>query len=92
MTRTSEQVDADEALTTAIQRHFDVSGLGATEGDTEVLVDYVVIAKSRGFREDGTDYLSVQIASKDCQQDFVSLLGLAEYARTVWRTALLQVE
>ncbi|GHP18856.1 hypothetical protein RN2511_035920 [Rhodococcus sp. NKCM2511] len=72
----------------AIQRHFDVSGLGAAK----VLVDFVVITKSRGFREDGTDYLSVQIATKDCQQDFVSLLGLADYAGSVWHTALLRAE
>lgn len=76
MTRTPEQITADEALTAAIEA-MQLAYHGEPEG---VLTTYLVVAKRRWWDDDGDSLTAVYIDVKDGDIPIDEQLGLAEYA------------
>lgn len=76
MTRTPEQVAADEALTAAIEA-VQMAYHGEPEG---VLTTYVVVAKRRWWDEEGDSMTAVYIDVRDGDMPPDEQLGLVEYA------------
>lgn len=83
--RTEEQRAADAALTDAIHATIEAYGLQNAEGDAEMIVDYLLLVKSKGWFEGGHEYNATQILTKDDQQDHVTMLGLLDYAQVLTR-------
>ncbi|WP_280498376.1 hypothetical protein [Nocardia farcinica] len=87
MSRTPEQVAADEALTEAIE-----AVERAYHGDVNqgVLTSYVVIAKRKYWDEDGDGVTAISSMPKDSDVSIDELLGLVEYAATRYRAEIAQ--
>lgn len=79
MTRTPEQVAADNALTAAIERvteHVD------DDTDGWVMTEYVVVAAQHRFDDDGSTVTGLVILSRDGDVAPHRSLGLLDYAAT----------
>lgn len=87
MSRTPEQVAADDALTAAIE-----AAERAYHGDDSegVLVSYVVIAKRKFWDSDGAGVTAISSINKDSDVSMDELLGLVEYASTRYRAEIAQ--
>lgn len=79
--RTDEQQAADAALTDAIRATIEAYGLQNADGDAEMIVDYLLLVKSKGWFEDGREYNATQILTKDDMEDHVTMLGLIDFAQ-----------
>lgn len=86
MTRTPEQLAADEALTAAIQ-----SVLTAYHGDdTALLTEYVVVGTMRDWDDDGDPVTKNYTVPRDGNVPLHQLLGLSEYASTRFRKLIVE--
>jgi hypothetical protein len=82
VTRTPEQVAADDALTAAIEA---VQRAYHDDGNEGVLTSYIVIAKRRYWEADGTGVTAIDAIPKDGQVPLDECLGLVEYVGVRYR-------
>ena len=81
MSRTPEQVTADDTLTAAIEAHQ-----RAYHDDNEgVLTDYIVIAQRTYWDDDGDRCQAVYLTARDDNIGLSQQLGLAEFASIIIR-------
>jgi len=93
MPRTPEQIEADEALTAAIERCREVYHLNDKDDDDGpevpdgpgVTMEYVVIGSTALLGDDGTSYTGVFTIHRDDGVPMHRILGLLEYAGVRWR-------
>ena len=81
LTRTPDQIAADDALTAAIeavQRAYDNDVQG-------VLTKYVVLTQRQGWHDDGTTWTTSASLPRDDSVPVSDLLGMVEFASTVYR-------
>jgi hypothetical protein len=84
--RTPEQVAADDALTAAVE-----ACLAAYGGNpTYVLMEYIVVATSTGWDDDGEQRTAVGVCHRDGDVPLHRCLGLAEYAATRYRATIAE--
>ena len=86
MTRTPDQVAADDALTAAIERVLQVYD----DGDAWVLTEYVVVTAQHRFDDDGEGLTAVGALFRDSDVPIHRALGLLEYASTRMRHRIAQ--
>ncbi|SBT64235.1 hypothetical protein GA0070622_1205 [Micromonospora sediminicola] len=79
MSRTPEQVAADEALTAAIEQALLAYGPG---DQAYILTEYVVVTSQQRFDEEGNGITAVGCINRDSDVPFHRILGLLEYAGT----------
>jgi len=87
MSRTPEQVAADDALTAAIEKW-----LQAYDPDDEprILGEYVVHARIRVFDEDGDALTHHALIPRDGYVPTDLMLGMTEYAATLLRNRITE--
>ncbi|WP_418345259.1 hypothetical protein [Rhodococcus pyridinivorans] len=86
MSRTTEQIDADEALTEAIEQ---VWKSYSEEGDPGgVLVEYVIVANYRTWDEDGDSITTTLLHNRDDAVPLSNQLGMAEFLAARVRKAI----
>lgn len=78
MSRTPEERNADEALTTEVDR---VVRTYSPELDLGILTDYVVIAAFQGFDADGEDETYVTLHPRDGNLPIYRIMGLLDYSQ-----------
>lgn len=88
MSRSGEQVAADDALTTAIERVLQAYG----DDQAYVLTEYVVVTSQQRFDEDGDGITAVGLMFRDSAVPTHRALGLCEYASTRLRHTVMQDE
>lgn len=76
MTRTPEQVAADEALTAAVEQAMRAYG----DGEPRVLSEYLVIGALQQWDNDGDMLTAVGVLHRDSDVPTHRALGLVEYA------------
>jgi hypothetical protein len=86
VSRTAEEIAADEALREAIDRAW-IAGFGDGDGG---LTEYIVIASRRNFDEHGTSETSVATLISDGEVPIHQLLGLCDYAATRYRKLIAE--
>jgi hypothetical protein len=85
MSRTPEQIAADEALTAAIEqvwRAYD------DDPDPGLLLDYTVIAARRGVHDDGETWSSVGAFTRDDNVPTFVQMGLLQHRLTRLKQSL----
>ena len=87
MSRTPEQVEADDNLTAAIER---VLAAYDEVGDAYVLAEYLVITSQHRFDEQGDGITAVGYFTRDCDVPLHRSLGLAEYVSTRLRKRIAE--
>lgn len=87
MTRTPEQVAADDALTAAIEA---VQQAYHGDDNVGVLTSYVVLVKRKFWDSDGDGVTAISSMPKDGDVSIDELLGLVEYASTRYRVEIAQ--
>ncbi len=84
MTRTPEQIEADNALTDAIEAVH-----RAYDDDIEgVLTKYVVLAQRQWWDDDGDSITASYSSPRDLGVPVSDLLGMVEYASTRFRAEI----
>lgn len=78
MSRTPEQVDADDALSAAIERVLQVYD----DGDAWILTEYVVVTSQHRYDDDGEGLTAVGALYRDGDVPTHRALGLLDYAAT----------
>ncbi|MEU0081380.1 hypothetical protein ABZY58_26060 [Micromonospora tulbaghiae] len=78
MSRTPEQVAADEALTAAIEQAL----LAYGDSQAYVLTEYVVVTSQQRFDEEGNSITAIGFINRDGDVPYHRILGLLEYAAT----------
>lgn len=81
MSRTPEQVQADDALTLAIERVIEAYGFDGPY----VLTEYVLITSQQRFDNDGDSVTAVGVVYRDGSVPLHRALGLVEYAAARFR-------
>ena len=76
MTRTPEQIAADDALTEAIERAWHAYYPGTEPG---ILTEYVVLARRRSYDDEGDPLTANAIMPRDGDIPIDLMLGLTEY-------------
>lgn len=89
MARTPEQVEADEALTAAIQR---VIAVRYPDDLPFALTEYVVITSQHRWDDDGEGVTAVGALYRDDDVPYHRALGLLEYATARIRKAICDDE
>ncbi|MDV2477172.1 hypothetical protein F8M49_20850 [Rhodococcus zopfii] len=89
MARTPDQIAADEALTEAIQRVWHAYYCDADKG---ILLEYVVLARSRSFDEVGDALTAHALMPRDGDVPIDLMLGMTEYASTRLRKRIAEDE
>ena len=79
MTRTPEQIAADDALTSAIEAVHQAYYADGVEG---VLTKYIVLAQRQWWDEDGDAMTANYMSPRDNGIPLSDQLGLTEYAST----------
>ncbi|NBE80326.1 hypothetical protein [Micromonospora rubida] len=78
MSRTPEQVAADDTLTAAIEQTL----AAYSDGQPYVLTEYVVVTAQHSFADDGDSLTAIGCLSRDSDVPLHRMLGLVEYAST----------
>ncbi|SBT63940.1 hypothetical protein GA0070622_0908 [Micromonospora sediminicola] len=89
MSRTPEQVAADQALTAAIEQ---VLLAYADDGQAWVLTEYVVISAQQRFDDHGHGVTAVGCFNRDDAVPVHRILGLVEYAATRTRKTIATLD
>lgn len=85
MSRTEEQIAADNALSEAIERTL---AAYADDGEAWVATEYVVITSQQRFDEEGETLTAVGILYRDGDVPVHRALGLVEYAAARMRAMI----
>lgn len=87
MPRTPEQIEADDALTVAIEKVI----AAYYEGHRGyVLGEYIVISAQQGWDDDGDGLTATSTIHRDGDVPIHRCLGLAEYAATRYRARIAE--
>ncbi|WP_072814290.1 hypothetical protein [Rhodococcus zopfii] len=89
MARTPEQVAADDALTAAIRGVWDAY---YPDDDKGILTEYMVLARSRSFDDEGDALTAHAMMPRDGDVPIDLMLGMAEYASTRLRKRIAEDE
>lgn len=89
MSRTPEQIAADDALSAAID---DVWHAYYPESEKGILLEYVVLARSRSFDEEGDALTAHAMMPRDGEVPIDLMLGMTEYACTRLRKRIAEDE
>lgn len=88
MSRTAEQVEADDALTTAIEGVLQAYD----DGDAWLLAEYVVITSQQRYDDDGDLLTAVGALYRDGSVPTHRALGLIEHAAVRLRHRITDLE
>ncbi|MFI1197712.1 hypothetical protein ACH4T9_31250 [Micromonospora sp. NPDC020750] len=86
MSRTLEQVAADDALTAAIEQAL----AAYSDGQAWVLTEYVVLTAQHRFADDGDSLTAVGTLYRDGDVPLHRALGLVGYAETRMRKLIAE--
>ena len=85
--RTPEQIAADDALTAAIEQVWTAY---YPDDDKGILLEYVVLARSRQFDDDGDALTSHAMMPRDGDVPIDLLLGMTEHTSTRLRKRIAE--